>query len=242
MEVWDSAFFSAWLLFILYVAQCEMLFVLGGCGMKSTTIVALCFAALGLMSSCESATITIDFDEINNPASTPFNVLLSGYTSQGYTITPQGPSSQAFIVSPPASTMTGGIGNKFLTWAPGTGPNSITISRSNPLDGTFNLDRLLLGTLVDITPNSANYSITSSLPPIIGTANGVNVLTPSLMNLTSVTINWLSGDSLAIDNIVLSDFIAGPAAVPEPATTAVLGLGSLAMVFRRLRRRTSVVA
>lgn len=36
--------------------------------------------------------------------------------------------------------------------------------------------------------------------------------------------------------------LAAPAAVPEPASAAFLGLGSLALVVRRLRRRTSVVA
>jgi hypothetical protein len=206
--------------------------------MRSVALTVLCIVAVAVSNAAQAATITINFDEVGNPVSTPFNVLGGGYISSGYTITPS--DGTAFIVNPADGsnpTMTGGNGSNFLAWG-ATSPVSITIQRAT----AFNLDQLLLGTLIDITPVSAGYSITSSQPAINGTAAGVSVLTPSLTNLTAVTINWLSGDSLAIDNIVLSDFIAGPAAVPEPATAAFLGLGSLAMVFRRLRRRTSVVA
>ncbi len=59
-------------------------------------------------------------------------------------------------------------------------------------------------------------------------------------NLSSVVFSTPDGQ-IGLDNlnVVLS---SPPAAVPEPASAAFLGLGSLALVVRRLRRRTSVVA
>jgi hypothetical protein len=204
--------------------------------MRSVAFTVLFVAAFAVSSPSQAATITINFDDVGNPTSTPFNVPGPGYLSQGYTVSPS--DATAFIVNPADvgnPTMTGGNLSNFLAWSAAS-PVSITISRAV----AFNLDQLLLGTLVDLSPAAAGFSITSSQPTVNGTAAGVNVVTPSLTNLTSVTINWLSGDSLAIDNIVLSDFVA-PAAVPEPASTAILGLGSLALVVRRLRRRSLIV-
>jgi hypothetical protein len=60
----------------------------------------------------------------------------------------------------------------------------------------------------------------------------------NLVNVTSLFIS--STQDAAFDKFVFA--INLPAAVPEPASAAFLGLGSLALVVRRLRRRTSVVA
>ena len=198
---------------------------------------AFCIAALGLVDPCRAATITIDFDDI--PTANPVvNVPTgAGYVSQGYKIIPS--DATAFIIHPsvgPGSTMIGGDGSNFLTWS-AVSPTFITISRVD--SAAFNLDSLLLGSR---NLPAAHYSITSGVSTLVPETAAAGMISPGFTNLSSVTINWLGFGFLAIDEIQLTEYVAGPVAVPEPASAAFLGLGSLAVVIRRLRRRSSVVA
>ena len=207
---------------------------------KVVLLVASFFVTVGGASSCLAATITIDFNSavtaFNMPQSAPF------YEEDDYRVTPS--DGTAYIVNPfdppfppnPSPTMSGGNSSNFLTWSATSG-TSITITRLNP--GTFNLDQLLLGTLNSGT--DAHYSITSGLTTLVPDTAVTGSISPGFTNLNSVTIHWLSGAALAIDNIVLTEFVP-PAAVPEPASAVALCFGSLALVVRRLRRRNPVVA
>lgn len=183
------------------------------------------------------AAIMIDFEDGPPTIPTvPYNFGASYLTAQGFTITSSSFNHTIFSTNLPSVFMDGGD-RHFLANTGAIG-ETITISR-DPLDGAFNLDSLVLGTYNGGT--AAGFSITSGLLSQIGSAAGLSVSTPTFTNLFSVTIEWTSGDELAIDDIILSDFVS-PAAVPEPASAAFLGLGSLALVVRRLRRRSSVVA
>jgi hypothetical protein len=76
------------------------------------------------------------------------------------------------------------------------------------------------------------------------TQSGFSVGSPSVTVLAdSISINFqgVTADDGASLSFNVSS-LAPPAAVPEPASAAFLGLGSLALVVRRLRRRSSVVA
>jgi hypothetical protein len=72
-----------------------------------------------------------------------------------------------------------------------------------------------------------------------GFGNGHTSIAVGLLNLSGAIISSSVGFT-ALDNIEIDTLAA--AAVPEPASAAFLGLGSLALVVRRLRRRSSVVA
>ena len=70
----------------------------------------------------------------------------------------------------------------------------------------------------------------------------VSVFSPKSFGMTLsnlVTLQITADKDAAFDNF---DFTINSTPVPEPASAAFLGLGSLALVVRRLRRRNSVVA
>ncbi len=101
--------------------------------------------------------------------------------------------------------------------------------------GAFNLEKIdafgSVGTLV------TNFGVFGAGFDVNGeTLTSVN---PAFLNLTSITISS-SAVPVLLDNITFS--VVVPAAVPEPASAAFLGLGSLALVVRRMRRRSSVAA
>lgn len=58
-------------------------------------------------------------------------------------------------------------------------------------------------------------------------------VTSGVFSSTTDTNNWFSFRNISTSTV---------AAVPEPASAAFLGLGSLALVVRRLRRRNTVIA
>jgi hypothetical protein len=205
--------------------------------MRSVVVLVVFFlATVGGAGSGQAATIQIDF---NSVLGAPFNLGVP-YVQDGFKITSS--ALNHYVVTPPTYTMSSGDNTKFLTNLGGATGEYITIERDNPLDGAFNLDSLVLGTL--LTPGGggggAHYSITSGLSTLVSDTLVAGSISPGLTNLTSVRINWLSGDSLAIDDIFLSDVVA-PAAVPEPASAVALCFGSLALVVRRMRRRNPVV-
>jgi hypothetical protein len=103
--------------------------------------------------------------------------------------------------------------------------------------GTFTLNSLDLAPLGGVVPTPTTFTIGGNVFGPIGTLAPTS-FGATFSNLTSLVFN-ATADS-AFDNF---DFtINAPSAVPEPASAAFLGLGSLALVVRRLRRRTSVVA
>jgi hypothetical protein len=126
----------------------------------------------------------------------------------------------------------GGLTNFLLT----DGSQVITMARATP----FNLTSVTAGLnaaglLKTLTVGAQVLDLSAA-----GTDGDVFTFGAGFTNLTSITFE--ANDVALIDNIGWETFVAGPAAVPEPASAAFLGLGSLALVVRRLRRRTSVVA
>jgi hypothetical protein len=86
----------------------------------------------------------------------------------------------------------------------------------------------------------------------LATITGVSVVTQSgfsvgsplvTFNADNIFINFQGVTAQSGASLLFNvSSLAPPAAVPEPASAAFLGLGSLALVVRRLRRRSSVVA
>jgi hypothetical protein len=196
--------------------------------------VAFFLVIVGGAGSGHAAPIVIDFEE--GFPTDPYNLGFSYLTASGFTIASVTGTPTVFPTT--LGTYMDGSADHFLSFTGGVG-EAITISRDVSLFGTFNLDSLVLGTFSGGTP--AAFSITSGPLFQTGTAAGVSVVTPGFTNLSSVVIQWTAGSELAIDHINLSDFVA-PAAVPEPASTAALCFGSLALVVRRMRRRNAVLA
>jgi hypothetical protein len=90
---------------------------------------------------------------------------------------------------------------------------------------------------LNVNALSAGTLMVNGNPFVFGA--GSNLVAVGLLNVSSVSIQSDVGNTI-LDNIRIDTIAA--AAVPEPTSAAFLGLGSLALVVRRLRRRSSVVA
>lgn len=202
--------------------------------MKSV-ICAFCMTLLAVAGSAQAATITIDFNGFTASDYLPSPTVVSGFTLTGGVF--------GYIGNPggsPSKTMTNGDGSNFFLWDSNTPLKTLTISRAT----AFNLDSLLLGTLDGVSGIAKYDIIAASITTLSGNANGT-LTTPTFTNLTSVQIRWagntVGNETLAIDNIVLSDYIA-PAAVPEPASVLFLGLGVCLAGVRHVRRKRAIAA
>ena len=91
----------------------------------------------------------------------------------------------------------------------------------------------VIGIFNDVGPLIQSYSFSTN-----GTLEDFDF---NWTNLSSVVFSTSAGGDIGLDDLNV-ELYSAPAAVPEPASAAFLGLGSLALVVRRLRRRTSVVA
>lgn len=107
---------------------------------------------------------------------------------------------------------------------------SITISRSTAFDL---VDLVAGGDDGQLMVNGLLYG------DIISSGSILNNPDPQFSNLKSYTFSS-PGFPVFLDTIQFTD----AAAVPEPATVSILGLGSIGMILRarRLRRRSSAVA
>jgi hypothetical protein len=171
----------------------------------------------------KSDAAVIDFD--GAPATTP---LFYG----DFTFSATTPASAGRTL---AANVTGNNGTNAFAFSAG---NTVTVTYTGL--GTFTLNSLALGRTTS-SVSDPTFTITGSGP-------GVNfgpfaTLTPTAFGATFSNITSLviaATQEAAFDNFDYT--INGAAAVPEPASAAFLGLGSLALVVRRLRRRNSVVA
>lgn len=217
--------------------------------MRRSVVVLVAFAVIAFCARSQAAPIItpiiISFNNGTidggfNVGSAAFqSVPVLGLVSQGFSIVPS--NANGLVVDSGFASMSFGNGSPFLTWNQNlVSSGSITVSRAS----AFNLDSLLLGTLKPFS-NAATYTLFAAGPGTVGgAANGPTPGPLGFTNLTSFVLSWTGGDALAIDNITLSNYVEGPApaAVPEPASVLLLGLGACVMGARRLRRRNTVIA
>jgi hypothetical protein len=208
------------------------------------------FAALGALFVCvtaQAAVVTIDFD-----SGTEAFVPLGGYEDQGYKLAPSLTDSAGInnqnAVKDLTSTVTS---NKVLFF--GISNSTVTLTKLG-LAPSFDLLKLNVGYLDIGYPSSTPAGVTAvgtlsggggvvshTFSSIPGGLTEFDLAGFGFRNLSSVVFSTtLDGNVVALDDIQVQ--YAAPAAVPEPTSAAFLGLGSLALVVRRLRRRTSVVA
>jgi hypothetical protein len=121
-------------------------------------------------------------------------------------------------------------------------PSFVTLTGTAP----FNVGFLRVGRqagflgLVDLTI-TGNFFGGGSASHVFTSIGAATTIDANFSNLVSAV--FTTSSSLApvyFDNVNVT--ASAPAAVPEPASAAALCLGSLALVVRRLRRRSSVVA
>jgi hypothetical protein len=178
-------------------------------------------AAALILGGSRSDAAVIRFDSVDTssgPVGIGVPVVIEGFTFESVTT-----SAAVF-----PSTLGAGSNPNSLVLAGG----SVKISRATP----FNFDQLLAGNGVgNLFVNGTNFGTQLTvLGAVLSDAN------PLFSNLTSYIITSDIAGNLVLDDITLSE--VSVAAVPEPASAAFLGLGSLALVVRRLRRRNTVIA
>jgi hypothetical protein len=156
------------------------------------------------------------------------------YVDQGFTFSVVAGSSLDAGIDTAAVTTGGNDSSNVFTFL---ATNTIKVDYAGP--GTFTLVSLGIMKQTSAGVNNPLFTING-----FDAANGAistyvdDNFGNNLVNVTSLLIS--STQDAAFDKF---DFTINlPAAVPEPASAAFLGLGSLALVVRRLRRRTSVVA
>jgi hypothetical protein len=166
------------------------------------------------------------------PAGPSYDINTSGgFTEHQFSFS--GASSGLTITS----TISGSsLSNNFLAF---NADNVLKISRS-VLFGAFMLDSLN----ADFFGGSGSGSLdfgggAQSVSSSGATFNSIGVLSALNGGVYEVNITGLL--LTGIDTISLSDVVA-PAAVPEPASVLLLGLGACVMGARRLRRRNTVIA
>jgi hypothetical protein len=146
-------------------------------------------------------------------------------------------------------------------------PNSISLTSGNTTSGASNTDFTIVLTTAGALSFNWAYSTSDLTAPVSQydpfgylvngsftqlTVNGGSNSQNGVVNLVLAVNDVFGFRQRTIDNFggsattTISSFsgpgIGSPAAVPEPASAAALCLGSLALVVRRLRRRSSVVA
>ncbi|MCX6123837.1 MAG: PEP-CTERM sorting domain-containing protein [Proteobacteria bacterium] len=192
--------------------------------------------------------VTIDFD-----SGTEAFVPVGGYEEEGYKLAPSltdsaGISNQNAVNGLTSTTTS----NKVLFF--GISNSTVTLTKLG-LAPSFDLLKLNVGYLElgypSLTPagvtavgtlSGGGGVVSRTFSSIPGGLNEFDLAGFGFTNLSSVVFSTtLPGNVVALDDIQVQPF-AAPAAVPEPTSAAFLGLGSLALVVRRLRRRTSVVA
>ncbi len=82
-----------------------------------------------------------------------------------------------------------------------------------------------------------NFTIGGPSSASIGTTGSLQSFSPGWTNLTSVVFSTSAAGVIGLDNVDVELFAAPPAAVPEPATASILGLGTLVGAFCQYRRR-----
>ena len=105
----------------------------------------------------------------------------------------------------------------------------------------FNLNSLNFagfGSLFNIT---GNFTIGGPVSSSIATDSSLQAFSPGWTDLTSVVFSTSAAGVIGLDNVTV-DLFSPPAAVPEPATASVLGLGTLVGAFCQYRRRRRAVA
>jgi hypothetical protein len=176
-------------------------------------------AVLAVADSAEAAPITVNFDLISPVVLGNSPVDLTG---QGVFFAGNGNAVVAAGVS----------GANSLFYQGG----NVTISTSNDNSTFFDLSSLVL----DTTFGTATPGTLSVNGYVFNFVTGQQyTLLPAITNVSSVVITSTT-PFVFLDNFIITPTAA--AAVPEPASAAFLGLGSLAFVVRRLRRRSSVAA
>ena len=99
------------------------------------------------------------------------------------------------------------------------------------------------------SPDSISRTRLQSEPNVVSSSHNVTLSGLTGLTDTSVTFTWTGyyatspGDPPTggnhsqrhafLDDIVITGSVVPPAAIPEPSTTALLGLGGLALVLRR---------
>ncbi len=182
-------------------------------------IFLLAVGLLGLVS-CNANAAVITFD--GSIATTPLSFGDFTFSSTG------GTAGTVAIASVPGATAPNNGTHAFAFLSGAT----VTVNYTGL--GTFNLNSLDLGrsgaSATAFTIGGNPFGPFGTLTP---TSFGA-----TFSNLTSLVFN--ASTDAAFDNFDYT--INAPSAVPEPASAAFLGLGSLALVVRRLRRRNTVIA
>ena len=207
--------------------------------------IAQWFGTLALLVCCGAcpAAVIVDFGTASMSVDSP------GYDEDGYNLNPT-LDGLAVIADQGFVDGLASTSNRVFV-LPGGLISGATLTKTGPGPVAFNLISLKVGNIpgssfppIGLISATGNFSGGGSISSTFD-ASGSGLALWNLSgftNLASVVFSAAqANDTLAIDDIFV-DLFSAPAAVPEPASAVFLGLGSMALVVRRLRRRTSVVA
>lgn len=195
--------------------------------MKVLWIASLMLAATA--GQVQASVITIDFEGVA-PIGGLVNVNPGApYFEDGFTITPTDSQSAVFDAAA-ANSMIGNVSD----WFGFAASNTPTLTLTAPT-GPFSLIDVLIG---PSTIGASSIDMT-----IIGHIFGGGTVSSTFTSLTTATVATLNFSNLAsVDFIASSD--AGldnirldTAAVPEPSSIAMFGVGALGLVFASRKRQ-----